>query len=477
MYCTTAGTLRSRGNTIALEQDLSGFVSTLPVEPSSTGWIQVVRQGDDTKSQHPDLRLEAKLVRRIIDYHISLRTPGYENVKFNEQVLSSLPTNGFDMKLGMEVSPEEYDRLNGVPQGPPTETEDLDCETDGVKESTPTSVDAKTGGVESDTTNTNCDRGPRFVPKPVKKPTVEMAVRAMARGDDPMLAYPKIEGTPFSEYNTPYLLTKLFPHLFPGGVGDPTAPGRNIDVPLQKSVEHLLHLRYADEDGNFTYPFAEDASFVFYVGNLIHRQSVIQKAGIYFKRNPESDKLTKRDLIKLSDDSFQKLMSKIGYFTGQVLMSRGYWQNKGKILKDLADTEGVFDIFYTFSYSERHDPYLHRLYKGPVGRQKNLVPHLIDGLYCRRMDSFRKHWLFGTMGASSSWDRDEWQGRDMIHTHGMASLVRKLGLRKYHDLAAKHEQSRRLAEERGDADAASQVLGNINENTHQCTNKHTYTYA
>ena len=89
------------------------------------------------------------------------------------------------MKLGVEVSHEEYDRLNGVPQGPPTETEDLDCETDGVKESTPTSVDAKTGGVESDTTNTNCDRGPRFVPKPVKNPAVQMAVRAMARGGRP----------------------------------------------------------------------------------------------------------------------------------------------------------------------------------------------------------------------------------------------------------------------------------------------------
>ena len=103
-------------------------------------------------------------------------------------------------------------------------------------------------------------------------------------------------------------------------------------------------------------------------------------------------------------------------------LSTGYWQQKGRLLKSLAETEGVFDLFYTFSYPEKHDPYLDRLYQGKKGQQKYCCPHLIDDLYTRRLQSFRKHWLYGTMNATGSWDRDEWQGimivyHSFIHSH------------------------------------------------------------
>ena len=166
-------------------------------------------------------------------------------------------------------------------------------------------------------------RGIRFIPKVLSQPTVENAVRNIARGFDPFVNYPKIGDTPYSEYNTPFLFTKLFPHLFPGGIGDPTSPLLNEEVSLKKGIKHLLHLRYVDEDGDYTYPFAEDASFVFYAGNLLHRQEVIRAAGVFFRRDEDAANLTKEELEKLAESDFTTLMKKLGYYTGNVLMSPG----------------------------------------------------------------------------------------------------------------------------------------------------------
>ena len=76
IYCASGGTLRSKGNTIALEQDLKGFTKVLPTRPSDTGWVQIQREGDEKTQQHPDLLLDAKLTSRIIGYHIGSNTPG-----------------------------------------------------------------------------------------------------------------------------------------------------------------------------------------------------------------------------------------------------------------------------------------------------------------------------------------------------------------------------------------------------------------
>lgn len=228
----------------------------------------------------------------------------------DRNVLTTLPNNGYDPELVMQVSGEEYAQINGVPVGPPV-----------VSDSKSDPDPHRQDDVEDNHVSTQGRI--RFVPKPVQQPTIEKAIRDTIKGDDPIVNYPKIGTTPYSEYDTPYLFTKLFPHLFPGGIGDPTNPELNQEVPLKKAIDHLLHLRYEDEDGSFTYPFAEDASFVFYAGNLLHRKALLQKGAVYFKRNPGAANLTKAQLVSLSEADFKTLMSKLTYYTGQVLMSPG----------------------------------------------------------------------------------------------------------------------------------------------------------
>ena len=80
------------------------------------------------------------------------------------------------------------------------------------------------------------------VPPPLSAACEEVTVRCLLEGKDPLVHYPKIEGTPFSEYDTPFLLTYLFPHLFPGGRGDPTDLCRARPVKLKDAIAHLIHV-------------------------------------------------------------------------------------------------------------------------------------------------------------------------------------------------------------------------------------------
>ena len=316
----------------------------------------------------------------------------------------------------MKVSQEEFDTITSVNSGPP--------------------VDKKI----TESNNHDEDVTPvHYVPPPLSAACEEVTVRCLLNGGDPFVHYPKIDGTPYSEYDTPFLLTYLFPHLFPGGVGDPTDPHRARPVKLKDAIAHLIHLRYDDPDypGGYLYPFAEEADFVFYTGNTIHRQSVIQKTQLYFKRNPEHAQLSLDQARNMSkNEQWSQIIKRIGKYTGDVLMSPDYWWKKKGLLTSLRDTVGAFDAFYTFSYCEKYDPYLLRLYKDPRrNKMKNKIPHFLTTFYGQRLASFRKHWTFGVMGAKALWERDEWQQRDFRHTHGMMKLGAKLRMQELHHLA------------------------------------------
>jgi hypothetical protein len=55
------------------------------------------------------------------------------------------------------------------------------------------------------------------------------AIKNQLSADEPM-AWPTVEETPLSEYQTPYLVTIAFPALFPDGKGDPTNQHDNMKL-------------------------------------------------------------------------------------------------------------------------------------------------------------------------------------------------------------------------------------------------------
>ena len=360
-------------------------------------------------------------VRYALAYHAQVGTPGVATVPVDEAIVSSLPVDGIPEGMSMTVSQKEYNDISGHQVGPPMDTR-----------KTATPKESKNQEDDDD------EDGPRihYVAPPISAACEEETVRSLLQGEDPLVNYPKIEGSPYSEYDTPFLLTYLFPHLFPGGHGDPTDPNRTRPVKLKDAIAHLIHVRYPDPDcpGGYLYPFAEDASFVFYTGNTVHRQAVIEKTNLYFKRNPEHANLTASQARAMArTGEWKTILKKIGKYTGDVLMSPDYWWKKRGLLTSLRDTVGAFDTFYTFSYCEKYDPYLHRLYQDPRRNKiKTKIPHFLTSFYGQRLESFRKHWSFGVMGARALWERDEWQQRDFRHTHGMMKLRANLRMQELH---------------------------------------------
>ena len=393
-------------------------------------------------------------MRYALRFHSEQGTPGVASLPVDEAVIDSLPLDGTPDGMTLSVSQEEYDSINQCNRGAPvdkrtsTTTRDTsDRNDDGAADDydefgprprcipTPRSPACDRG---DDDSNEDADYEPRphYIPPPMSSACEEVTVRCLLEGKDPLVHYPKIEGTPYSEYDTPFLLTYLFPHLFPGGQGDPTDPCRARPVKLKDAIAHLIHVRYDDPDcpGGYLYPFAEEAGFVFYTGNLLHRQAIIEKTHIYFKRNPEHSELTLQQARSMaSNGTWSDILRKIGKYTGDVLMSPDYWWKKRGLMTSLRDTVGAFDAFYTFSYCERYDPYLLRLYGDPrLNKIKTKIPHFLTSFYGQRLESFRKHWTFGVMGCKALWERDEYQQRDFRHSHGMLKLRSNLKMQELH---------------------------------------------
>ena len=254
IYCVRGtGTVRSKGNSCAIEQDIDPIIAkSMPLRVPNSG-VLLMRVAGST-STHKACTVRRDVVRQLILFHQSSGTPRYPQ-EIDETYLATLPEDGVpeDLRI-MEVDSEE--QINAVDQGPPLrgkpETEKL-----------------------------------RFVGRPVKAREQEHVVRSAILEEDPFVEYPKVGDTPYNEWNTPWLGSLIFPHLFPGGRGDPWDPERSVKVSIQKCAEHLLHFRHEDKiktkntTDEYLYPFAEDALFVCWIGNVCHRHKVITQVGVY----------------------------------------------------------------------------------------------------------------------------------------------------------------------------------------------------
>ena len=288
----------------------------------------------------------------------------------------------------------------------------------------------------------------RFVGRPVAKLEQEHVIRNTIMQKDPVLDYPKIGDTVYSEWDTPWLGSMCFPHLFPGGYADPWAPDRKETVTLQKAAQHLLHFRHKyDNKDEYFYPFAEDKLFICWIGNVIARHKTINQVGIYMSKHEKDKNLTREQLEVMAQTwKFESLIKRVGSYVSNVSMTPEYWGRQRRNLNSLQEAEGFFDSFLTWSYCNLYDPYLHRLYHHPShtgqltmamrAKVKKKVPHLVTAFITERMDVIRDHYVFGIMNAKIFWGREEWQARGEKHRHGLAKNNMALNHRENGEIAA-----------------------------------------
>ena len=94
---------------------------------------------------------------------------------------------------------------------------------------------------------------------PVSQPQLQTkeidAIHEKLSENSEALQWPAISDTPLSEFSTSFLATMSFPCLFPDGLGDPTNPAIEREIPFHEKIKHLL--KFAElKEGKFFYHFA-----------------------------------------------------------------------------------------------------------------------------------------------------------------------------------------------------------------------------
>ncbi len=130
----------------------------------------------------------------------------------------------------------------------------------------------------------------------------DIIAKALGTKSNP-IQYPELKD-PLNEFDTPYLMTAVWPTLFAnGGLGDPTGQNRDTPVDLVMGIRHLLEYAEERSDGSYYYRFASHPMFVFWCHDMLRRHSGLKQSS--FVCNTE---ITDEDLRYMSIDDMQKAL-------------------------------------------------------------------------------------------------------------------------------------------------------------------------
>ena len=203
------------------------------------------------------------------------------------------------------------------------------------------------------------------------------------------LQRPAISDTRLSEFSTSFLATMSFPCLFPDGLGDPTNPAIEREIPFHEKIKHLL--KFAElKEGKFFYRFAMHPRFAYWALNTIQRKRALDQGSFYLKQNPSDQHLTYDGLQEMIETSSSAtLMTRISRYVGNITGTNAYWHKVKDDLKAIIMQVGPPTFFFTFSSADMHWPELHSLFCPPgtnietQNNRQNLIdnPHLVDWFF------------------------------------------------------------------------------------------------
>ncbi len=410
VYIKPGGQRGYSGHCVNLPQNVKELATSLPRYPKDLAVIIIKVKGRNNTFK--DVTVRRQKVHDALLWLVQ-NNPHYAELEIDEGALNSLPENGIPADLMTVETENEIISDDNVMTdlGPPTDNPSEDI-------------------VYNDSTDMNS-----FLPVGEQEEREIEAVRNQLSAHQTM-PWPAVESEPLNEYHISYLATMAFPTLFPDGKGDPTNQGLLRDVSLQERIKHLL--KFAELiNGKWEYRFANHPRFSYWAFNMIHRKRILQQSGIFLKQNPGEAHLTINELREMAaSNNSDVFVAKVSRYVGNIAGTNAYWNKVREELKAIITNVGAPTIFFTFSSADMHWPELHALFGANFAnatsevRRQNVInnPHIVDWFFTQRMESFVKHWLYGTLGAKWHWFRYEYQGRGSIHCHGTAKLNNDPGL-------------------------------------------------
>jgi len=174
---------------------------------------------------------------------------------------------------------------------------------------------------------------------------------------------------PIPDFNNPSILTWLFPHLDPWGIGGFHHPRRKISISMEDQLSHMLRVYHspAQQDPEFAFVFFNvvrkalvSRSMRFSVPLLMHRSLVSELLNI---RPEVLEKLNKACQIDplykpVHDDELKafKLLSSLGMAARHVPGSNGYKVAMRNEIRALINSLGAPVLFITLNPSDVDNP-------------------------------------------------------------------------------------------------------------------------
>ena len=453
------GTLGISGHVCSFEQDVAGFVDTLPRTRDDVTILRVVKAmrteiGDRTESWHKQAFKVRKLNILAALHWLKEHNEEYKDIVIDKTRLDWIQDgqNGslqcLDMKSQDELVTEEDGCQNLNEDYGPCPTQNINTI---VRQPS-----VKAFGMQ------NLDNEIELSPKDSRVCDVlQSQVNASNKKKEITVEWPTRQQEPINEYGPIKVFARAYPWLFPGGIGDI----KDYDNDMKNWAEMLL--RY--EDGRF----AKDKFFVFFALNYItrHRNS---KSGNWFIKEfnaggPDTLEELQED-IKKGNTSF---VNRLTYYSKCIKGSSPFWFQKRSevyswINHHVEVGNGAPMFFITLSCAEYQWPDIIRLisermriagdddsdcYVGSPKLSELLNQHalVVQEYFQKRV----KLWL-DTVGKDvfdirHYWVRYEFApGRGQIHAHLLAicpdNLIQKLCHEDLKQTNGKYRRDRRLAE-------------------------------
>ncbi|KAH9484784.1 hypothetical protein JR316_0001686 [Psilocybe cubensis] len=185
------------------------------------------------------------------------------------------------------------------------------------------------------------------------------------------------------DFQNPSILTWLFPHLDPWGIGGFYHPGRKIKISMEEQLKHLL---LVDDS-----PFAKDPEFAFIFYNICRKALVSQS--LRFLVSQSSHKKIANELLNIDLDMLShltkeceknpyykptetkekeafRLLSSIRLVSKHVPGSDGYKLTLRNQIRALINNKGTPTLFITINPSDVDNPIRVRIFHWKVSNEE-----------------------------------------------------------------------------------------------------------
>ena len=425
---------RMKGYTISFPQNVSDIVNRLPRTPQNLSIVYIRTPAASGRV----LKVRKWKVLWALQY-LKKYNPHYEDVEIDEDLLNQHYSDDGAVDLpGYTLNDTAAAAaLNAEPDDPEADEAELDEQGDTV-------ILAETMRLIDDGQSTpQADLVLQDVQAQINAASEEADGRTEAN-PLPWAA----QGDPVSEM-TDGFWAMAFPDKFPDGKGV-FVSGPKYKISRQEWVQHLMR--------HHSNRFAACKRFTFFTFAFLQKYTSFQLGRLFANQNRL---YTREDLVERLNqndpESLRQLTRDIQRFTKKIPGSKEYMKQFSKragavvdMYRHFTDDAENFNVFYTISSADLHDPYFYNMFEeGRAHLKKTLVKHLneippnanqdqyittgedylwrrnfleahahhYDIYYRKLLDLLLKIVIYPVLGAKDHIIRYEYQSRGAIHAH------------------------------------------------------------